>query len=43
METALPLVFMGLMGFALLLYVILDGYDFKLLSNTLELGATGAA
>jgi cytochrome d ubiquinol oxidase subunit II len=27
METALPLVFMGLMGFALLLYVILDGYD----------------
>lgn len=27
METALPLVFMGIMGLALLLYVILDGYD----------------
>lgn len=27
METALPLVFMAIMGFALLLYVILDGYD----------------
>jgi cytochrome d ubiquinol oxidase subunit II len=27
METALPLVFMGIMGLALLAYVILDGYD----------------
>lgn len=27
METALPLVFMAVMGVALLLYVILDGYD----------------
>lgn len=27
METALPLVFMAIMGLALLLYVILDGYD----------------
>ena len=27
METALPLIFMSIMGFALLLYVILDGYD----------------
>jgi cytochrome d ubiquinol oxidase subunit II len=27
MDTALPLIFMGVMGFALLLYVILDGYD----------------
>ncbi len=27
MELALPLIFMGIMGFALLLYVILDGYD----------------
>lgn len=27
METALPLVFMAIMGFALTLYVILDGYD----------------
>jgi cytochrome d ubiquinol oxidase subunit II len=27
MESALPLMFMGVMGFALLLYVILDGYD----------------
>lgn len=27
MEQALPLVFMGIMGFALLVYVILDGYD----------------
>lgn len=27
METALPLIFMSIMGIALLLYVILDGYD----------------
>lgn len=27
METALPLIFMSVMGLALLLYVILDGYD----------------
>jgi cytochrome d ubiquinol oxidase subunit II len=27
METALPLVFMGVMGLSLVLYVILDGYD----------------
>jgi len=27
METALPLVFMAIMGFALLMYVVLDGYD----------------
>jgi cytochrome d ubiquinol oxidase subunit II len=27
METVLPLVFMGVMGLALVLYVILDGYD----------------
>ena len=27
METALPLIFMAVMGLALLLYVILDGYD----------------
>jgi cytochrome d ubiquinol oxidase subunit II len=27
METLLPLVFMGIMGLALLLYVVLDGYD----------------
>jgi cytochrome d ubiquinol oxidase subunit II len=27
METALPLIFMAIMGLALLLYVILDGYD----------------
>jgi cytochrome d ubiquinol oxidase subunit II len=27
MESALPLIFMAIMGFALLLYVILDGYD----------------
>jgi len=27
MENALPLVFMGIMGFALLFYVLLDGYD----------------
>lgn len=27
MESALPLIFMSIMGFALLLYVILDGYD----------------
>lgn len=27
METALPLVFMGLMGLSMLLYVILDGFD----------------
>lgn len=26
-ETALPLIFMGIMGFALLFYVLLDGYD----------------
>ncbi len=26
-ETALPVVFMGLMGLAMLLYVVLDGYD----------------
>jgi cytochrome d ubiquinol oxidase subunit II len=27
MATALPLIFMGVMGFALLFYVLLDGYD----------------
>lgn len=27
METALPLIFMGIMGVSLVLYVILDGYD----------------
>lgn len=27
METALPLIFMAIMGLALLLYVVLDGYD----------------
>jgi cytochrome d ubiquinol oxidase subunit II len=27
MDAALPLVFMGIMGFALLFYVLLDGYD----------------
>ncbi len=27
MDTALPLIFMGIMGLAMLLYVILDGYD----------------
>jgi cytochrome d ubiquinol oxidase subunit II len=27
MEQALPLVFLGVMGFALLVYVVLDGYD----------------
>lgn len=27
METVLPLIFMGIMGFALMTYVILDGYD----------------
>ena len=27
MEAALPLVFMGIMGVSLVLYVILDGYD----------------
>jgi len=27
METALPLIFVGIMGLSLLLYVILDGYD----------------
>jgi len=27
MEQALPLIFLGVMGFALLVYVILDGYD----------------
>ena len=27
MEAALPLIFMAIMGVALLLYVLLDGYD----------------
>ena len=27
LDTVLPLIFMGIMGLAMLLYVILDGYD----------------